>query len=66
MGGVVLRCTAKMLNLLGIGERELVTLAHTDEDWYANLIWLDGRKCLLPAHAGTLFRSSFRTSARRT
>jgi hypothetical protein len=55
MGGVVLRCTAKMLNLLGIGERELVTLAHTDEDWYANLIWLDGRKCLLLAHAGTLF-----------
>ena len=23
--------------------------------WYANLLWLDGRKCLLLAHAGTLF-----------
>jgi hypothetical protein len=25
------------------------------EDWYANLLWLDRRKCLLLTHAGTLF-----------
>lgn len=25
------------------------------EDWYANLLWFDGRKCLLLTHAGTLF-----------
>jgi hypothetical protein len=55
MGGVVLRCTAKTLKLLGARRGDLVTLEHTDQDWYANLIWLDGRKCLLLAHAGTLF-----------
>jgi hypothetical protein len=25
-----------------------------DNDWYANLLWLDRRKCLLLVHAGTL------------
>jgi hypothetical protein len=55
MGGVVLRCTAKTLKLLGARPRDLVTVEHTDDDWYANLLWLDGRKCLLLAHAGTLF-----------
>ncbi len=55
MGGVVLRCTAKMLTLLGVRPRDLVTIEPSDEDWYANLLWLDGQKCLLLAHAGTLF-----------
>jgi len=32
----------------------LVELPPNDEDWYANLLRLD-RKCLLLAHAGTLF-----------
>jgi hypothetical protein len=27
----------------------------SDEDWYANLLWLERRKCLLLTHAGTLF-----------
>lgn len=26
-----------------------------DDDWYANLLWIDRRKCLLLTHAGTLF-----------
>ncbi len=30
-------------------------LPATDEDWYANLLWIDRRKCLLLMHAGTLF-----------
>ena len=56
MGVVVLRCTAKMLALVGARpRRDLVTIEPSDEDWYANLLWLDGRKCLLLAHAGTLF-----------
>jgi uncharacterized protein DUF6933 len=55
MGGVFLRCTAKMLTLLEARPRDLVTIEPSDEDWYANLLWLDGRKCLLLAHAGTLF-----------
>lgn len=29
--------------------------APSPEDWYANLLWLDGRKCLLLTHAATLF-----------
>ena len=52
---MILRCTQKMLDLLGAGQRDLVAAAPTDEDWYANLLWLDRRKCLLLAHAGTLF-----------
>lgn len=55
MGGVVLRCTAKLLTLLGARPRDLVTIEPSDADWYANLLWLDGRKCLLLVHTGTLF-----------
>ena len=55
MGAVVLRCTAKLLHLLDARHRDLVTAEHTDHDWYANLLWLDGRKCLLLAHAGALY-----------
>ena len=55
MGGLVLRCTAKTLKLLRAGPSDLVTVEHSDQDWYANLLWLDGRKCLLLVHAGTLF-----------
>jgi hypothetical protein len=32
-----------------------VRIEPSDQDWYSNLLWLDGRKCLLFAHAGTLF-----------
>ena len=52
---MILRGTAKMLNLIGARPRDLVNADHTDSDWYANLLWLEGRKCLLLAHAGTLF-----------
>ena len=55
MDGVVLRCTAKMLALLAARPRDLVTVEPSDHDWYANLLWLERRKCLLLAHAGTLF-----------
>jgi hypothetical protein len=55
MSSVVLRCTAKVLNLLGSRPGDLVTAEPTDDDWYANLLWLDRRKCLLFVHAGTLF-----------
>ena len=51
----MLRCTARTLKLLGRAPRDLVTVEPSDQDWYANLIWVDGRKCLLLAHAGTLF-----------
>jgi hypothetical protein len=44
-----------MLALLGTRPKDLVTVEPSDHDWYANLLWVDGRKCLLFAHAGTLF-----------
>ncbi len=50
-----MRCTAKLLNLLGARANRLADLEPSDADWYANLLWLDRRKCLLLAHAGTLF-----------
>jgi hypothetical protein len=55
MCGVVLRCTAKALNLLGVRPKDLATAEHRDEDWYANLLWLERQKCMLIAHARTLF-----------
>jgi hypothetical protein len=52
---VILRCTAKLLVLLGTRPRTLAEPAPSDDDWYANLLWLDRRKCLLLVHGGTLF-----------
>jgi Domain of unknown function (DUF6933) len=52
---VILRCTKKLLAVIGAG---LVTdpgLMPDAEDWYANLLWLDRRKCLLLTHSATLF-----------
>jgi Domain of unknown function (DUF6933) len=52
---VVVRCTSKLLDLLGKRSVRLVEALPSDDDWYANLLWLDQRKCLLATHAGTLF-----------
>jgi len=50
---MMLRCTAKVLALLRVAEPAIGEAG--DQDWYAHLIWIDGRKCLLVTHAGTLF-----------
>jgi len=42
---VILRCTKNLLTL--IGPRQLIDYPPDGEDWYANLLWLSGRKCLL-------------------
>ena len=52
---MVLRCTGKLLALLGGRAVALSEPPASDDDWYANLLWVDRRKCLLLAHAGTLF-----------
>jgi Domain of unknown function (DUF6933) len=52
---VVVRCTGKLLTQLGKPPVTLVEAPASSDDWYANLLWLDRRKCLLIAHAGTLF-----------
>jgi len=50
---VIVRCTARLLKLLAPGE--VADVPPAPEDWYANLIWIDRRKCLLAVHADTLF-----------
>ena len=52
---MLLRCTARLLTLVGNGEIVLVDDPPGEDDWYANLLWLDRRKCVLLTHAGTLF-----------
>ena len=49
----MLRCTAKVLALLRVSERPVGQAS--PQDWYAHLVWIDRRKCLLVTHAGTLF-----------
>jgi len=50
---VILRCTVRLLALLG-AKPERLTLVSAN-DWYANLLWIERRKCILMTHAGTLF-----------
>lgn len=52
---MIVRCTAKLLDLLDGRRVTLVEAEPNDDDWYANLVWLDRRKCLLLMHVGTLF-----------
>ena len=49
----MLRCTAKVLALLGVSEPAIGEACA--RDWYAHLIRIDRRKCLLVTHTGTLF-----------
>jgi hypothetical protein len=62
---VVVRCTKRMLDLLGGREVVLGELSPTDDDWYLNLLWIDRQKCLLLTHAGTscsVFRAGVRSA----
>ena len=52
---MVLRCTKKLLAVLGAGRAAEPGPAPDAGDWYANLLWFDRRKCLLLTHAATLF-----------
>jgi len=44
-----------MLDLIGVRAQALADVPATDDDWYANLLWVQRRKCLLLMHTGTLF-----------
>jgi hypothetical protein len=50
---MVVRATKKLQELLG--RPALVEVQPSPDDLYANLLWLDRRKCVLVTHAGTLF-----------
>lgn len=52
---MLLRCTARLLGLLGVRGGSLVEAPAAGDDWYANLLWVDQRKCVLLTHAETLF-----------
>jgi hypothetical protein len=52
---VILRCTNKLLAVIGPALAAKSALAPDEEDWYANLLWFDRRECLLLTHAATLF-----------
>jgi hypothetical protein len=52
---VLIRCTAKVLALLGTHRSSLPELEPAGDDWYVNLLWLDRRKCLLATQARTTF-----------
>ncbi len=52
---MILRCTKKLFGFLGERDLVLVEEPASEDDWYANLLWSDRRKCLLIVHAGTLF-----------
>lgn len=52
---VILRCTRKLLAVIGTALAAKPAPTPDAEDWYANLLWFDRRKCLLLTHAATLF-----------
>ncbi len=52
---MILRCTRKLLRLLGTEPAADPQPVPGAEDWYGNLLWFDRRRCLLLTHAGTLF-----------
>lgn len=52
---VMVRCTARLQTIVGKPSPGALGVEPNDNDWYANLLWISGRKCLLATHAGTLF-----------
>ena len=52
---MLLRCTTRLLKLMGGRAGALVAAEPGGDDWYANVLVLVGCKCLLLVHADTLF-----------
>lgn len=50
---MILRCTGKVLALLQTPKP--VPVEASTQDSYANLLWIERRKCLLITHAATMF-----------
>jgi hypothetical protein len=51
---VILRCTKRLLDVMRLPLADPAP-EPDPEDWYANLLWSDRRKCLLLTHSATLF-----------
>jgi hypothetical protein len=52
---VTLRCTARAVGLFAGARADVARLPESEDDWYANVLWIERRKCLLLMHAATLF-----------
>jgi hypothetical protein len=52
---MILRCTRKLLAVLGPLPDQRPAPPPDEEDWYANLLRLDRRRCLLLTHTASLF-----------
>jgi hypothetical protein len=52
---VLLRCTTRLLKLMGSRAGVIHHAEPGDDDWYANVFVVERRKCLLLVHADTLF-----------
>jgi hypothetical protein len=55
VAAVIVRCTAKLRAFLGCQPQQQADPGCSERDWYANLLVIERRKCLLVTHAGTLF-----------
>lgn len=44
-----------MQKIVGRPDPQAAAIPADPNDWYANVLWIQGRKCLLATHAGTLF-----------
>lgn len=56
---MMIRCTAKLLKEMGLGKSELTDQAQEENallgDWYANLFYVERRKCLIFSNSRTLY-----------
>jgi hypothetical protein len=52
---MVLRCTRRLLKMLDVAPGALAEVPPSDGDWYANVLLVDRRKCVLVVHSSTLF-----------
>ena len=52
---MIVRCTVKLRALLDHQRQHQADPGCSERDWYANLLVIERRKCLLVTHAGTLF-----------
>lgn len=54
---MLLRCTSRLLATISNKTKPALNTAAPacSSDFYANLVWIEGRKCFFVTHAGSLF-----------
>ena len=51
---MILRCTSRLLELIG-PRWTFSDVEPTNEEWYGNTFWVEGRKCVILVHVATLY-----------